>query len=719
MDLHREVLAAAERAADAAEHEPHLLRRQVERGGELVAVHVQPLGGDEQVHAAVLGRHREPGLGPEEGLVLHADLVLAGHDDVPGGVRVAVADRHVAQQVARRVQRRAGRVERALGIGQRLEHLVVDLDPLRRRARGLGVVGGHDRDGLALVADVLPREHGLVGDLQPVGLAAGHVLVGEHGLHAGHAQRGADLDRADLGPRMRRAQRRAPQHPVRPRIGRVGELALDLRDPVGAADALADAGAGLGDGAHAIAPARCASRSDCALRSRAATPSSNVRTSPPETTTRPPTSSVSTSGRGPSTSAATGSAIPAWSTPSSRHSATSASLPGSSEPISASRPRQRAPWIVPELERLADVERARAAGQAREEQRLAQLAAELAGLVGGGAVDPEPDRRAAADQRRDGSDPRAEPRVGARAVRDARARLAEAAHLRVVQVHAVREPDVVAEPAEPLQVLDRAAAEQLDAEALLVLGLRHVRVQPHAAGAGQLGRLAHQLLRDAERGAGGERDPHHRVGRGVVVLVDRGLAGGEDRVAVLDDLVRRQPAGGAAEVHRAAARVEAQADLARRLDLDRQQVARVAREQVVVVGGGGAARARERDQPRARGRLLDRGVDVRPDRIELLQPLEQRVVLRQPARGPLVEVVVAVDEAGRGEHAAPVDADLVLVARGRGARADLVDEAVADDDVAVRVLGAVAVDGGDRAALDHEPGHRDCAAIRTASRIFS
>ena len=173
----------------------------------------------------------------------------------------------------------------------------------------------------------------------------------------------------------------------------------------------------------------------------------------------------------------------------------------------------------------------------------------------------------------------------------------------------------------------------------------------------------------------------------------------------------------AAEVHRAAARVEAQPDLARRLDLDLQQVAGVAREEVVVVGGGRAARAGERDEPGAGGGLLDRGVDVRPDRIELLEPLEQRVVLREPARGPLVEVVVAVDEPGRGEQAAAVDPDLLLVARRRRAGADLVDEAVADDDVPVAVLAAGVVDRRDRAALDDQAGHR--AAARTASRIFS
>ena len=164
--------------------------------------------------------------------------------------------------------------------------------------------------------------------------------------------------------------------------------------------------------------------------------------------------------------------------------------------------------------------------------------------------------------------------------------------------------------------------------------------------------------------------------------------------------------------------MEPQADLAGGLDLDGEQVAAVAREEVVMVGGGAAARARERGEAGAGGGALDLLVDVGPHRVELLQPLEQRRLLGEPARGPLVEVVVAVDEAGRGEHAAAVDADVAVLPLRR-AGADLVDEAVAHDDVAVGVLGRVGVDGGDRAAVDHEPGHRRAAAIRTASRIFS
>jgi hypothetical protein len=84
-------------------------------------------------------------------------------------------------------------------------------------------------------------------------------------------------------------------------------------------------------------------------------------------------------------------------------------------------------------------------------------------------------------------------------------------------------------------------------------------------------------------------------------------------------------------------------------------------------------------------------------------------------------VVVAVDEAGGGEAAVAVDPHLLLaLGRRRGAGADGVDEPVAHDDVAAGVLGAAPVDGGDRAALDHQARHRaPSAASRTASRIFS
>src|SRR5919199_1242955 len=73
-----------------------------------------------------------------------------------------------------------------------------------------------------------------------------------------------------------------------------------------------------------------------------------------------------------------------------------------------------------ERERLARGERGRAAPQAREEQRLAQLGGELAGLVGRRAVDAEADRRAGLGERSGGRGAPAEARVRARAVRHPR-----------------------------------------------------------------------------------------------------------------------------------------------------------------------------------------------------------------------------------------------------------------------------------------------------------
>ena len=129
----------------------------------------------------------------------------------------------------------------AYRVGDRVEHLVLDHDRVGRAAGGLRVVGGDDRDGLAGVAHLVDREHRLVGELEAVGLAAGHVVVREHGGDAGDRQRRPDVDAADPRARVRAAQRGAPQHAVRPQVGRVRELAGDLGDAVRAPRAVADA----------------------------------------------------------------------------------------------------------------------------------------------------------------------------------------------------------------------------------------------------------------------------------------------------------------------------------------------------------------------------------------------------------------------------------------------------------------------------------------------
>ena len=159
-----------------------------------------------------------------------------------------------------------------------------------------------------------------------------------------------------------------------------------------------------------------------------------------------------------------------------------------------------------QLERLARGERLRPAAQPCREQRPAQVVGQLTGLVGGGAVDAEADRCARVEQVAHRRDPGAEPRVRARAVRDAGPGRAHPPGLGAVQVDAVGEPDVIAQPPELVEVAQRAHAVALEAEVVLVARLGQVGVQPHAPRTGELGGLGHQLAGDRERGRRRERD---------------------------------------------------------------------------------------------------------------------------------------------------------------------------------------------------------------------
>jgi hypothetical protein len=178
-----------------------------------------------------------------------------------------VADDHVAHDVRALVlpvpvaHRRAVGVERLgvgrpLGVGDDRQRLVLDDDRLGGAARLLRVLRGDDRHRLAEVADAVDRQHRLVAELEPVALVAGNVVVREDGVDALERERRREVDRADARVCVRAAERVAPEHPRGGEVARVRELARHLRDPVDAADALADA-AELElprRGAHAPAP---------------------------------------------------------------------------------------------------------------------------------------------------------------------------------------------------------------------------------------------------------------------------------------------------------------------------------------------------------------------------------------------------------------------------------------------------------------------------------
>src|SRR5919201_1321914 len=230
----------------------YLLFLEPEAGRDLVAVDVEPLRRDVDVDPAVAVRNGEPGLGPEERLVLDAELVDPADAHVAGRVGISVPNHDRAEDVRPRVL--AEPVARgwvllvqrlllgcALRVDDRLERLVLDSDLLGGSPGLLGVLGGDECDRLTEVADAVAREHRLIGELEAVGLRPGHVVVREDGVDAGHLQRLAEVDLEDPGMRVRAPERVAPEHSRSGEVARVGELAGYFRDRVGPPDGFADA----------------------------------------------------------------------------------------------------------------------------------------------------------------------------------------------------------------------------------------------------------------------------------------------------------------------------------------------------------------------------------------------------------------------------------------------------------------------------------------------
>ena len=262
--LHREVELAAEAAADRRRHDVHLLGRDLQDAGELVAVHVGRLGAGEDADAAQrcaasvaagddLG---VAGLGLDVG-VLDVARRERAFDDARGagerGVDVAAHDPAAAQHVVgiARVQRRA-----AIGGGERGgDRFVRGERQVADRHLGVG-----DRLHRRRVAD--QRQHGLAAK---AGDAVGeHRLVAQVGedrkgvvRHVGGAD---DVDQsrparlqlaqvADLEPgvRVRRADHAQRQHGGRaglgPGVGAEALGAVDLGWRIEAGGAAADSAA--------------------------------------------------------------------------------------------------------------------------------------------------------------------------------------------------------------------------------------------------------------------------------------------------------------------------------------------------------------------------------------------------------------------------------------------------------------------------------------------
>ena len=243
VDLERHVLTRAERAADAGEHEMHLRFRQPEARRDLAQVLMQPLRSDMQLDAAVLSRNGKSSLWSESGLILHAELVLAGDDDFGGRVGIAVLDENVLDHVALLVKARGIRLQGGDRVGDRSEQLVSHRDRARCEPRLLRRLGGDDRDRLSDVAHAARREHRLV-ELHQTEQVAGRKLRGrDDGFHSAHLLGCRHVDRKDPRVGMRAAECGPKQHALATQVAAVLEFALYFRDAIGALDGLADASA--------------------------------------------------------------------------------------------------------------------------------------------------------------------------------------------------------------------------------------------------------------------------------------------------------------------------------------------------------------------------------------------------------------------------------------------------------------------------------------------
>ena len=455
-------------------------------------------------------------------------------------------------------------------------------------------------------------------------------------------------------------------------------------------------------------PASCWMRAACAAWLRNISPRSSCTTLPSRTMKRPLTI-VCQADTGPQRShASMGSAsAPANVGPVNRHTAMSATAPWLDHAELTRSAEARCPSQGGAFERHASGPCGSAIAQLGQQHRLARFEPQRRTVGGRRPVDSEADGRTCGAQGDDRGYARRQDHVAAGAVRHTDAGGAQPCHFVDIGHHAVGHPRALLTPPGSLEVLHRTAPEPIEREGIVFGVLGEVGVQPHVESLGQFRRAHHQRLGDAERAARRQRDAHHRPQAAVVVPGDGRLTRRQDLVIVGHHVVGWQPSVLLAQRHRAAGRMKAHAEVGRRGDLRRQEVTCVARVQVQMIGGGRAAAERQLGEADERAGVHGLFVDGSPQRIQRLQPAEQRLVgHRRVGAGEVLEqVVMGVDEPGRDEALAGID----RLGRGGlrlGGTADRGDEATVDCHPAAGQLAAGTVEGRQQPRpADQQIGH--------------
>ena len=218
-----------------------------------------------------------------------------------------------------------------------------------------------------------------------------------------------------------------------------------------------------------------------------------------------------------------------------------------------------------------------------------QLFQEAVAVVAGAAVHRQAHRHIQLQHLGDAGNARGQLHVGDGAVCHACLRSCQEPQFFLVKVDAVGIPHIAAHPAKTLHIGQGAAALTLQHEILLVLRLAQVGVQPHAVLTGEDGALPQQFRRHGEGGAGSQCHAAHTAVRGVMVLLDSRHGVSHNFIHRLHHAVGRQTAILYAQIHTAAAHVEAHAQRIRCAFLRTQEVAAAVGEHVVMVKNGGAA----------------------------------------------------------------------------------------------------------------------------------
>ena len=544
---------------------------------------MQPLGRDVQLDAAVAVGDRQPGLRPEEGLVLDADLVAAADDDLAAGAsgsprRIGTLRRRCRPGAAPG----ASSARAALHGDQRLQRLVVDGHQRGGAAGGRRIVGGDDRHRLAVVAHAVDREHRLVGDDAADELVRPGTSSWVSTARTPGSARAARVSIARISAEAYGLRTVAPQSmPVGVQVRGVQELRR--RPWRGRRCAAGARRRRRARSSRVTRPLRI--RALSRRRSAASVSGSAVRSSPSSTTTSPPTSSVSTGRVGPKTSAATGSSMPAKPTSSRSQSATSASAPTLKCPNSSSRPRQRAPWRVAISSAWRAVSARGPAVAAGEQHRGAQLVDQLPALVGRRAVDAEADRRAGGQQRRG---PARCPRRAGRwrsgsARRRCRSRPSARVSASLRWTQCASQTSSPSQPKSSRYCSGRTPKRSRQKRSSSSVSARWVCSRtPRARASSAVSAISSSVTLNGEVGASAIRTRAPGAGSWW-----RSIATAQaSRIASRSSTTSSggSPPCADAEVHRAAAGMEAQPDRARGVDLDGQQVALAAGEDVVVVG---------------------------------------------------------------------------------------------------------------------------------------